>query len=339
MRFRATWAGRYVHWLGQPGLDRSHIGGKAAGLNALFQLGVPVPPGCVVDAEALGSALATFRREADVRTGAEASIIGDYLLNAPMEPALVDELQAAASILQADAGRTGELPLAVRSSALDEDGQAFSFAGLHDTVLDVRTPDGLQSAVRQCWASGWSDRAIAYRRKRGGDGAPDGIAVVVQRMVPSDVSFVAFTTDPVTEDPNRLVISATWGLGEALASGSVHPDHIVVDRDCNIIEYEVGAKRTMVIPGSFTDAGVRTVPVPRALQSRPVLTTAQADKIASMARWLAARMGFEADVEGCIAGDDVYVLQARPITSLASPTRVESAPGTRFHTTMSTSAR
>lgn len=209
----------------------------------------------------------------------------------------------------------------MRSSATAEDSAAFSFAGLHDTVLDVRTLPDLEAAVKQCWASLWSERAVAYRRAGGlaADGA--AIAVVVQPLVRSDVSFVVFTADSVRERDGHLVISSTWGLGEAVVSGLVVPDHVVVGPDGKIVEYAVGDKHQMVIPGAGPGDGAREVAVPRVLRTAPALTADQIAAIAAMARELRPRLGYEADLEGAFAGGALFLFQARPITTLGSRVR------------------
>jgi len=213
---------------------------------------------------------------------------------------------------------------AVRSSATAEDSAEYSFAGLHDTILDVRDIETLERAITQCWASLWSDRAVAYRRA--GDLAADesGIAVVIQKLVRADVSFVVFTADPVRNRQEHLVIAATWGLGEAVVSGLVVPDHIVVGPDGTVIEYAIGDKHQMVIPSDIPGGGVRELPVPRALRVMPALTHEQVMEIGRLARDISGRLGFPADLEGAYEGGKLYLLQARPITTL-EPT-VEHQP-------------
>ena len=206
--------------------------------------------------------------------------------------------------------------MAVRSSATAEDSAEFSFAGLHDTFLDVRDMAGLERAITRCWASLWSERAVAYRRAGGMATDEAAIAVVVQQLVRSDVSFVVFTADPVSGDDGHLVISATWGLGEAIVSGLVVPDNIVIGPDGAVIDYTIGGKHLMVIPGSSPGGGVREVPVPRALREMRTMTDAQAMRVGAAARGVAGRLGFQADLEGAFAGDALYLLQARPITTL-----------------------
>jgi pyruvate,water dikinase len=204
----------------------------------------------------------------------------------------------------------------VRSSALAEDSARHAFAGLHDTILNVAPGTGLETAVRQCWASLWSDRAVAYRREHGLHNLPMDIAVVIQEMIHCDVSFVAFAIDPITGDDDCVLITATWGLGEAVVAGMVVPDLIRVDRRGEIREFRIGAKHRMVIP---VDGGVRCVPVPRALQALPAIAPETARTIAVTVRTLSAGLGFPVDVEGGLLGSDLRLFQARPITTLPPP--------------------
>jgi len=157
---------------------------------------------------------------------------------------------------------------------------------------------------------------VAYRRARGLATDEAAIAVVVQALVASDVSFVVFTADPVSGNDDHLVIAATWGLGEAVVSGLVVPDHIVLGPDDAVLEYTVGDKQLMVIPGGDAGGGAREVSVPRALRIVPVLTAHQATAIGGVARDLSRRLGFQADIEGAITKGRIVLFQARPITTL-----------------------
>jgi pyruvate,water dikinase len=236
----------------------------------------------------------------------------EQIMAAPLPADLAAALADGLAAFQARAG--DNVALAVRSSATTEDGTEHSFAGQHDTILGVRTLPELGDAVRQCWASLWSERAVSYRQANLPDAVPC-MAVVVQQMIRSDVSFIAFTEDPVGERPDHVVISASWGLGEALVSGLVTPDHVVVAPDGRVAEYVVGDKQVMIIPDA-SGSGTREAPVPRMMRSLPALSETQAAEIAVLARRLAARLGYAADLEGAIAGGKVVLFQARPITTL-----------------------
>ena len=306
-----------IVWLDAGHARREDVGGKAASLARLMALGAPVPAAFAIPASAyttVAAALGLPRRAADVDPSSLGAI-RDTILTASLPASLVVALGQAHQTLAAVAGPG--LSLAVRSSGTSEDSAAFSFAGLHDTFLDVRTLPDLELAVKSCWASLWSDRAHAYRHERGIAGEDTEIAVVVQQLVRSDVSFVAFTSDPVGQDDDNMVITATWGLGEAVVAGITVPDHITVSPDGTVRDYVVGRKHLMVIPNPGEGTGTVEVSVPRALQHLPALTHGQAEAIAQMARDLSRKLGYQADLEGGLSSGTIHLFQARPITTLA----------------------
>lgn len=304
--------------LGQALHDRSLVGGKGASLSELFVIGAPCrPPAFALTTTAYATfATANALPACVVETTMEdLPNIRQSIMTAPLGDRILDAIGDIHRVLIERDG-TADAAVAVRSSGTAEDSAAHSFAGLHDSVLDVRTRPGLESAVRRCWASLWSDRAVAYRHEHGLADEPVEIAVVVQRLVRPDVSFVVFTADPLGGDSDRVVISASWGLGEAVVSGLVTPDHIAVGSRGDILEYSVGVKERMVIPGTSSEGGSRVVAVPRAMQTTPVMSGTQAAEIATLARTVADRLGYPADLEGAIAGDRIYLFQARPITTI-----------------------
>lgn len=297
-------------------VPRRLVGGKGASLSRLAALGAPVPFAMALTTNVyheLATSLSLPLRATDVADG-DLPGIRARIESAPLPPSIAE--------LFADAFHEFEREcdcspvLAVRSSATAEDSAEFSFAGLHDTILDVRDLPALEHAVRQCWASLWSERATTYRRSASLASDAAEISVVLQVLIPSDVSFVVFTADPVSGNDDNLIITATWGLGEAVVSGIVVPDQIVIAPDGHVIEYSIGDKHCMIIPGGATGHGVREVPVPRALRGMAVMSEAQAMEIGEMARDLSVRLGFDADIEGAISGGKVYLFQARPITTL-----------------------
>jgi pyruvate,water dikinase len=297
---------------------RALVGGKGASLSELFALGAPVPAALALTTNAyaaVATALALPRSLAEAFP-ADLPRIREALLAAPLPAAVSRAILAAWRRLARSAG--DEVALAVRSSATAEDSAEYSFAGLHDTVLDVRSVAALDAAIRACWASLWSDRAASYREAGPLARERAEIAVVVQKLVRADVSFVVFTADPVSGNRDHAVISASWGLGEAIVSGLVTPDHIVVNGAGEVIEYTIGGKETMIIAGSSPAEGIRVVPVPRVLRGVPVMTTTKAAEIAALARSIADRLGYPADIEGGIAADAIQLFQARPITTLTA---------------------
>lgn len=304
-------------WLDGRPVAREMVGGKGASLSRLAALGAPVPAGFALTTAAYRAAarLLGLPERADAVDARDLPAIRGAIVKSELPAALAEEL--AGGFAEIQRGQPEGVTVAVRSSATAEDSASFSFAGLHDTILDVRGLAELMAAIKRCWASLWTERAVSYRKQGGLGGDEAAIAVVVQQMVRSDVSFVAFTSDPVSGRQDRLVIDATWGLGEALVSGIVTPDHVVVDANGAIAEYMLGDKAAMIIPGQ-NGVGIREVAVPRILRSTPALETGQAGEIARTARSLASRLGYAADFEGAIAGGKVHFLQARPITTVAN---------------------
>lgn len=234
------------------------VGGKGASLGELSRIdGVRVPPGFVVTTDA-------FRRVAGAAIPAD----------------LADAIRVRVK---------AEVAYAVRSSATAEDSPSASFAGQHDSYLNVVGADAVVEHVRKVWASLSTERAIAYRRQHGfGEGGAQ-MAVVVQAMVDPDASGVLFTADPITSNRTVASVEAVRGLGEALVSGLVTPDTYRV-RDGEVIAREV--------------------------REEPVLTDAQLVRLAAVGRRVEAHFGRPQDIEWCLAGDELSLVQSRPITTL-----------------------
>ncbi|MET0863536.1 MAG: PEP/pyruvate-binding domain-containing protein, partial [Nakamurella sp.] len=199
------------------------VGGKAANLGVLINAGFDVPPGFCVSTAAYRAAIrGTFVEDGSATDAAAAR---SAVLAAPFPPDVADAVREAYARL----GSGADIAVAVRSSATAEDLPGASFAGQQDTYLNIIGADDVLDAVHRCWASLWTDRAVAYRSAQGIDGAGVALAVVVQRMVDAAVAGVLFTADPVTGRRRQAVIDAAPGLGEAVVSGSVDPDRFVVD--------------------------------------------------------------------------------------------------------------
>ncbi|MFI6601966.1 PEP/pyruvate-binding domain-containing protein [Nonomuraea sp. NPDC050536] len=214
-------------------LDR--VGGKAANLGVLTRAGLPVPDGFCVATDA-------YRMVAHGIDVTDAATARKQILETEIPEALKTAITA----------ELDGAPVAVRSSATAEDLPDASFAGQQDTYLNVIGPAEVLDAVRRCWASLWTDRAYAYRASNGIDHRTVSLAVVVQRMVQSETAGVMFTANPVTGTRRRAVIDAAPGLGEAVVSGAVNPDHFEVDLDSGrILARHLGDKRLAVrsLPG------------------------------------------------------------------------------------------
>lgn len=292
------------------------IGGKAASLSRLRSFGAPVPAAVALTTESyrLHTRQLGIPDRASAVAVTELPGIRAAILECEPPPEVLEAIEASISAVAPLA--SGDGLLAVRSSATTEDSPEFSFAGLHDTALSVPADiDAVKRSVLACWASLWSDRSVDYRR-RGGE-ALDGSAmgVVIQQLIRADVSFVAFTVDPVHGCARHTIISASFGLGETIVAGLVRPDHIVIGPDRLVHSYDIGSKETMVIPDGNGAGGVRQVAVPHLLARQQCMSFEQAVSIAEMARSIEDAFQMPLDVEGGIANGQIYFFQARPITT------------------------
>ncbi len=313
---------RYVLPLDQ--LDRTDValaGGKGAHLGELMRIeGTHVPAGfCVTtaawrrllaDATSLEEPLARLWHLAPADRDAIRTLSGE--VRAALEAiAMPDDV--AAAIARALAGLEADAAYAVRSSATAEDLPTASFAGQQDTYLNVVGLDAVLLHVRRCWASLFTERAVTYRLRHGIDHRDARMAVVVQRLVPADAAGVLFTADPVTGNRRLAVVEACFGLGEALVSGKASADVYRV-RDDAVIERTVARKRIAL--RSTPGGGTREHALEPELQMQPVLSDARAVRLAQLGRRIAAHFGSPQDIEWCLVGDRVHIVQSRPITTL-----------------------
>lgn len=293
--------------LGRTPATVESAGGKAARLGEMIEAGLPVPPAFCLSTGLFDLFLRETGLAAQIRA-AEARDAGSRTIRELITAREIPE-PIARTVLAAyeDLGRPR---VAVRSSACREDSAAQSFAGQHDTVLDVSGDQALLEAVKTCWASLWSERATAYRD----GGAAGSIAVVVQEMVHADVSGVLFTVDPVGGQPNRLVVEACCGLGEGLVSGRVSSDFFAVDdRTLEVVEERVRYKVTKC--ASVSPGTIGMTKVDAADRNAPCLTRDQLTALARVALDVRARYGSEQDIEWALRDGTLYLLQTRPITT------------------------
>jgi pyruvate,water dikinase len=230
-----------------------------------------------------------------------------------MLPTLYSRLSDAYDDLAARCDAAAPL-VAVRSSAAEEDGAIASFAGQHDTYLNIAGKRDVADAVIKCWASARSDRAVEYRRRQGLSLEDARVAVLVQQMVPADVSAVIFSANPVTGSRDELMVNAGWGLGESIVSGTVTPDTYVLRKsDLAVLVREIAEKEvmTVAVPG-----GTEEVDVPVDRRTEPALTIANLEELARLALVLEAEMSWPVDVECAFHEGVLYLLQCRPITGL-----------------------
>ncbi|SDK96181.1 pyruvate, water dikinase [Nonomuraea maritima] len=291
------------------------VGGKAANLGELTKAGLPVPPGWALTTEAYRRAAHGFDPTGDDL----AERARRHLLETPVPPDVRDAIVAAYTALGDD------VPVAVRSSATAEDLPFASFAGQQDTFLNVVGAQAVVEAVRRCWASLWTDRAVAYRESNGVDHACVSLAVVVQTMVDAEVAGVMFTANPVTGRRHEIVIDASPGLGEAVVSGAVNPDRFVV-LDGRILERRAGDKRIAVrpLPGGGTEHVETAV-------SGLSLTDDRVRELAALGERVERHYGSPQDTEWALDRDGkLWLTQARPVTTLY-PLPEPKGPGLRVY--------
>ena len=273
-------------------LDDSRFGAKATGLGAAARAGLPVPPGIalsgtIVDAVAAGDQHA------------------------------IDQCVAAARPLSG--------PLAVRSSAADEDGADASFAGQHLTLLNVPSVDDLSAAVREIWWSANSDSAITYRQRVGLFQQPS-VGVVVQSLLDPDVAGVMFTQNPINQADERL-IEASWGLGEIVVAGRVIPDTFRIDCDGNVLERTPGLKKIAI--RAAADGGTVEETIAPELVEQLCLDDEQLAQLDALARRADEVYGPARDIEFAFAGGQLYLLQCRAITRAGSSSRPSASATNR----------
>ena len=313
--------------------DIVSVGGKGASLGEMASIGLPVPKAFVVTAQA-------FRRFL-VETGIEKKIFASYerldvednealekaadgaktmVLKAKMPAFIKDEIRHAYKKISAE-----DLIVAVRSSATAEDLPDASFAGQQETYLNIKGEAALLEAVQKCWASLYGARAIYYRAKQGFDDHTVNIAVVVQQLVHSEKAGVMFTSHPITGEP-LTIIEGSWGLGEAVVSGSVSPDKYIFDqRSEKVDDVLISNKKVEIIADG--DHGTKLVDVPASRQDTQVLSTAEITKLAMYGKIAENHYGIPQDVEWGIVNGIIYILQSRPITTIGNKKEAKSMSG------------
>ena len=319
--------------LNDSGISRTRIGGKGLNLAKLAQAGFPVPGGFVVTTDGY----AAFVEHAGItdwmaeETSKVAVSNPDDLTSlsqrirtrfrtGSLPPALATQIRTAYDNL-------GRPRVAVRSSATAEDLPDHSFAGQQDTFLNVLGDDDLLTAVVDCFSSLWSARAIGYRARNGIDQSAVSLAVVVQMMVQSETSGVLFTANPLTGKRTESVIEATFGLGEPLVGGLVEPDRYVVDTPTGqVLEATVGAKATVM--HGLADGGTETMQADRRQQA---LADDQIGTLVDLGKHVAALYGTPQDVEWAFADSRLFLLQARPITTLYPLPRTDGSEDLRVY--------
>jgi len=303
-------------------IDKKDIqiaGGKGANLGELIKIGIPVPDGFII----LAGAFEGFLEENDINIEIKKSwnrinikdiesveenseILRDLISRGRIPKKIEEEI-----LKEFDKLRTKYV--AVRSSATAEDSKIDSWAGELETYLNT-TKENLIENIKKCWSSLYTPRAIFYRFQRKLNHTPVSVAVVVQKMVQSDVSGVCFTVHPVTKDKNQMVIEAVWGLGEILVSGQITPDTYVIEKDTlNILDKNINLQEKMIVRSKV---GNKLVSVPQAKQSKQKLSKEQIRKLSRICLKIENHYQYPQDIEWALENRKFYILQTRPITSL-----------------------
>jgi pyruvate,water dikinase len=317
-----------VRWFGEIGAaDVASVGGKGANLGELTGAGFPVPDGFVVTAEAyleaiedagvrgelqdsFAEASANAGDEELLRIGAER--LRSLVDKAPPQTALADAILAAYH-------RLGDgIRVAVRSSATAEDTGGTSFAGMHESFVEVTGDAALLDRVAACWRSLYGERVISYRAAQGLTEEPT-IAVVVQRMVDADRAGVMFTADPSTGELGRTVIEGAFGLGEVVVSGDVEPDtYVVAKEECRLVSARIGRKDHRLV---WAADGLRREELPGAEATRRVLSDDEVLELAALGAAVEEHYGEPQDIEWATTEAGTYLVQSRPITTLSDAAR------------------
>jgi len=297
-------------------------GGKGASLARMAAAGLPVPRGFVVCTSAFQSFLEThggtrlvleLTGDLDVHDSSALDNAANRLRKLITGSPLPQDLREAMAQAYDDLGR--QPAVAVRSSAVSEDGDAASFAGQQDTFLNVRGEEAVARQVQACWASFFGSRAMFYRAKKGAL-SDTRMAVVVQEMVRADKSGVLFTIDPIRKRRDRMVIEAVFGLGEGIVSGEITPDHYVLERETGAVVEEFISVQPVAVTYDAQLDGTRHVELSEAQGAERVLDGDQLERVRSMGLRVEAFFGAPQDIEWSFRNDELLLLQSRPVTTL-----------------------
>ena len=314
-------ANPYILSLDSPDASLERVGGKGASLARIMAAGLPVPTGFHVTTEAyrrfveenhLLDGILAAAAQAQACDPATLERASEQIQSIIAQGSMPGEIARAIRQRYSELG--DDLPVAVRSSATAEDLPQASFAGQLETYLNVRGPDAVLAAVKRCWASLWTGRAIGYRVRQGIRTEEVSMAVVVQQLIPADAAGVLFTANPVTGARDELLINAAWGLGEAIVSGLVTPDTFVVNKQTGAIQsQQIASKEVMTVR---SPEGTREEPVPAGRRKQATLESSQAAELARLGVAIEKIYGQPMDIEWAMRDGRIYIVQARPVTAL-----------------------
>lgn len=308
------------------------VGGKGMSLAKMANAGFPVPGGfhvttavyrAFVKANELQQKIITALRTVDPNLPATLESTSTSIRELFTQGEIPPEIKEA--ILGAyEASGSSKKSVAVRSSATAEDLPEASFAGQQETYLNICSEEALLEAVKKCWASLWTARAIAYRIKNNIDQNTIALAVVVQEMVNAEAAGILFTANPMNGKRDEVVINAAWGLGEAIVGGLVSPDMIVAEKATGKVKQMDVAEKTVITV--TTVAGTEEKPLNEARRKSQVLKEAQISELVGMASRIEEFFGKPQDIEWCHANDRFYIVQSRPITTLSEEATITEWP-------------
>ena len=310
----------FVLSLSNPHATLENVGGKGASLAKMLAAGLPVPDGFHVTTEAYRRfvdenkiqprILETLRGIDPSDSNALENIskqISSFFAEGKTPPEITAAIAEAYAALN-------NIPVAVRSSATAEDLPDASFAGQQETYLNIRGTDRVLEAIKKCWASLWTARAIAYRIKNNIDQNTVALAVVVQKLVFADAAGIMFTANPINGKRGELLINAAWGLGEAVVSSIVTPDTITIMKATGrVLQRDIAEKNLMTVR---TDEGTSEVPVPGSLKRKAVLSKAQTEELTRLGVKIEQFYRMPMDVEWALEKGRFFIVQSRPITVL-----------------------
>ena len=304
--------------------DIALVGGKGANLGEMASFNIPVPEGFVVTAKAYFDFLKENKLGIKIREILEKIRVTDpqsfnetsqkikkLILGGKISPELAREIIDSYLKL---GGLLKDALVAIRSSATAEDLPTASFAGQQASFLNIKGEANVVEKVKECWASLFEPRAIFYRQEKGFGHLKVGLAVIIQEMVPAEVSGVMFTCDPVTNQKNRIIIEAIWGLGEYIVQGKVTPDIYVIDKNSlEIINKEVTKQTIQLIKVGNLN---KQTNVPKNLQLKRKLTDSQIIELAKIGKKIHQHYFYPQDIEWTFYKGKFYIVQARPVTTI-----------------------
>ena len=327
----------FLNWEGSANSDPAEVGGKGLNLGRLHRYGFPVPSGFVLTSRAYRDFLQYNKLEESIHA---ASGIRAEAVNDPVNENILEEIRRKINegqipgtirqelAKQLEGMKLLEKPVAVRSSATAEDSATASFAGVHESFLNIMGIENIVKAIKGCYASLWTPRAVAYRRKMGFDDDKVAAAVVIMELIPAAAAGVAFSCDPRTGRRDRITISANFGMGESVVSGSVEPDEYLLDSRIllpKILMKKIGSKKqyTKSRPGNGTE-----LVSSGDYANKQVLDDSRITELGLLTLRVYEALGsgiVHQDMEWAFDGNRFFVLQARPVTNLREPTFPEIA--------------